>query len=151
VEPAPGTGRSYQSRQEEGGKRASMTAAAFAAVVAPVFCAATWHRSPTLALLSAGMLLWSVPIHPRWWPRKTSEEASPAARSAADIALVSCCWVLATWALWQHRILPLAVCAVAGALVLVDVASRPQAPPPVCVPERTPRRRLLGADPELPA
>lgn len=149
--PAPSADRPYQSRQEEGGKRAGMIAAAFAAVLTPVFCAATWHRSPTIAILSAGALLWSVPIQPRWWPRQKSEEESPAARSAADIALVAGCWILATWALWQHRILPLAVCAVAGALVLVDVVSRPQAPPPLCVPERTPRRRLLGTDPELPA
>ena len=150
-EPAPSADRPYQSRQEEGGKRASVTTAAFAVVLAPVFGAATWHRSTTVAILSAAALLWSVPIHPRWWPRQTTEEESPAARSAADLALVAGCWILATWALWQHRVLPLAVCAVAGALVLFDVASRPQAPPPPCVPERTPRRRLLGTDPELPA
>lgn len=149
--PAPNADRPYQSRQEEGGKRASMTAAALAVALATVFCAAAWHRSTTLAILSAAALLWSVPLHPRWWPRPTSDEESPAARSAADIALVAGCWILATWALWQHRMLPLAVCAVAGVLVLFDVASRPQAPPPLCVPERTPRRRLLGTDPELPA
>ena len=155
AEPAPGTGRSYQSRQEEGGKRASLTAAAVAAVVAPVFCTATWHRSPTLTILSAGALLWSLPIHPRWWPRRAGDEAdaepNPARRSAADLALVTGCWLLATWALWQHRVLPLAICAVAGALTLFDIAARPDAPPPLCIPERTRRRPMLDAGPELQA
>lgn len=128
-----------------------MTIAAGAAVLAPAFCVAVWHHATTLAILSAGALLWLVPIQPRWWPRAEIEKASPAVRSAADIALLIGCWGLSTWALWQHRLLPLAVCTVACALVLVDVASRPEAPPPRCVPERTRRRRVLRMDPEVPA
>jgi len=125
--------------------------AALAVFLIPAFCAAAWHRSATLAILAASLLLWLLPLDPRWWPREEHEEASPAARSAADIALVAGCWILATWALWQHRMLPLAVCIGAAALVLYDVASRPEAPPPRCVPERTPRRRASRADSQLPA
>jgi hypothetical protein len=125
--------------------------AAFATLLASVFCASAWHHATTLALLSASALLWLVPIHPRWWPRHEGEIASPAARSAADIALLIGCWGLSTWALWQHRMLPLAVCATACALVLFDVASRPEAPPPLCTPERSPRRRALRTDRELAA
>jgi len=120
-------------------------------LLVPAFCTAAWHRSATLAILAAGSLLWLVPVDPRWWPRRGHEEASPAARSASDLALVAGCWILATWALWQHRMLPLAVCVGAAALVLYDVASRPEAPPPRCVPERTPRRRAPRTESELPA
>ena len=151
----PSTDRPYQSRQQESGKRAAVTPAALATIIVPAFCSATWHRSAALAILSASVLLWLVPIHPRWWARRTGEEsaedASPARRSAADIALITGCWLLATWALWQHRVLPLVVCAVAAALVLLDVVSRPVAPPPLCIPERTRRRRVCDAGPELQA
>jgi hypothetical protein len=128
-----------------------MTPVVLAAVLVPAFCAATWRHGMTLAILAASVLMWLLPIEPRWWSRSDGEETSPARRSAADIALLSGCWLLATWALWQHRVLPLVVCAVAGVLVMIDVASRPAAPPPVCVPERTPRRRVLRTDPDLSA
>jgi hypothetical protein len=143
----PSADRPYQSRRREGGKRGSVMLTVVATtVVVPAFCLATWHQSAALAILAASVLLWLVPLQPRWWARRTEkdarEKASPARRSAADISLVLGCWLLATWALWQHRLLPLAVCAVAGALVLADILSRPAAPPPLCTPERTPRRRL---------
>jgi hypothetical protein len=129
--------------------------AAFSTLMVPAFCVATWHQSVTLALFTASVLLWLVPIHPRWWARQTGEEsreeASPASRSAADITLILGCWLLASWGLWQHRILPLVVCAVAAVLVLIDVASRPASPPPLCVPERSRRRRGLDAGPQLQA
>lgn len=149
----PRADRPYQSRQEEGGKRESMTAAALAAVMVPAFCAATWQQSVALTILSAGALLWLVPVDPRWWARRISDEAgeepSPAARSAADIGLILGCWALATWALWQHRVLPLIVCAAAAVLVMLDVISRPAAPAPLCIPERTRRRPIVDPDPQL--
>lgn len=151
AEPGLSADRPYQSRQAQSGKRGGLIFGALAVFLAPAFCAAAWQRSATLAILTASSLLWLVPVNPRWWPRQEHEETSPAARSASDLALVAGCWILATWALWQHRMLPLAVCAGAAALVLYDVASRPEAPPPRCVPERTRRRRAPRTESELPA
>jgi hypothetical protein len=126
---------------------------ALATVGVPAFCAATWRQNLALAIFAATVLLWMVPLHPRWWRRRaaeeTGEEKHPARRSAADIALVLGCWMLATWALWQHRMLPLVVCVAAGVLVLIDVASRPATPLPLCMPERTRRRPVIDADPQL--
>jgi len=150
---APSADRSYQSRRGEGGKRGSFLMVAFALAGILAFCAASWRQNLALVIFLASALLWLVPLHPRWWRRRvadeTGEEEHPARRSAADIAVVLACWVLATWALWQHRMLPLVVCAAAGVLVLIDVASRPAAPLPLCIPERTRRRPIIDPDPQL--
>jgi hypothetical protein len=41
-----------------------------------------------------------------------------------DSPFLVACWLLSTWALWQHRLLPLAVCVAALTLALLDARER---------------------------
>ena len=113
----------YQSRQVAVGKRDLATRGAWAVALGACFAAAAWARTTALVILLAAPMLWLLPFDLRWWPNG-EDEAQSRRRVAGDLALAMTTWAAATWALWNHRLLPLAVCTLAGLLVLLDSAGR---------------------------
>lgn len=69
--------------------------------------------------------MWRLPLRPLASPHSTDRAESDLVRSIPlDLPFLIGCWALATWALWQHRLLPLAVCVGAAVLALLDARER---------------------------
>ena len=80
---------------------------------------AAWTNSWPLLFLTTTALMWRLPVRPLATPPAL---ALPRERVTIrlDLPFLIACWALATWALWQQRLLPLAVCAGALLLALID-------------------------------
>ncbi len=122
----------YQSRETPVGKpylavpRASSLALTFA------FSVAAWANSWPLLLLTTTALMWRLPFRPLHavypiepvYGAPALELSRERVTIRLDLPYLIACWALATWALWQHRLLPLAVCVGALLLALVDAEQR---------------------------
>ena len=113
----------YQSRDTPGGKQGIRPPRATSIALAAVFVAAAWLNSWPLLFAAATGLLWRLPARPL---APVAALALPRERVTIrlDLPFLLACWALATWALWQHRLLPLAVCTAALLLALFDVRER---------------------------
>jgi hypothetical protein len=122
----------YQSREFPAGKPglAGPTLArgsSFALLGA--FAVAAWANHWPLLFLTAAALMWRLPLRPlEPRPPEGTNAALALPERPATIRLDSpflvACWLLSTWALWQHRLLPLAVCIAALTLALLDARER---------------------------
>jgi hypothetical protein len=104
------------------GKRGRTSDAAVSFLLLVAYSVAAWSRQPALLIFFTAPLLWRVPFERRWfhgrhWPPHVG-------RADADLPLLAASWSLATWALWQHRLLPLLVCAAAVGLLLAERSAR---------------------------
>jgi hypothetical protein len=109
----------YQSRESPAGKPSFRLPRLSSIAYASGFCVAAWANSWPLLFVTATALMWRLPARPLAAPPAL---ALPRERVTIrlDLPFLIACWALATWALWQHRLLPLAVCAGALLLALVD-------------------------------
>jgi hypothetical protein len=124
----------YQSREFPAGKPSLALARGSSFALLGAFAVAAWANHWPLSLLTAAALMWRLPFRPlEPQPLPATEEVArpPAlalperpATIRLDSPFLVACWLLSTWALWQHRLLPLAVCIAALALALLDARER---------------------------
>jgi len=129
----------YQSREIPAGKPGlgELTIArgsSFALLGA--FTLAAWANHWPLLFLTAAALMWRLPLRPlEPRPPQAATPLQQATKAALalperpatirlDSPFLVACWLLSTWALWQHRLLPLAVCIAALTLALLDARER---------------------------
>jgi hypothetical protein len=112
----------YQSRETPAGKRPHAMPRSSSLLILAAFTASVWANNWGLSFVLAAVLLWRIPLH---------------ARRPGPVFLVACS-ALSTWALWQHRLLPLTVCLAALALAYLDAyeQSRRQTDTPALDAER---------------
>jgi hypothetical protein len=94
----------YQSRETPAGKRPLELPRSSSLLVLAAFTASAWANNWGLSFVLAAVLLWRIPLHTR----------------RPGLVFLIACSALTTWALWQHRLLPLAVCLAALALAYLD-------------------------------
>ena len=120
----------YLSRESAAGKRPFTLPRTSSILFLTAFSAAAWANNWPLSLLATVALMWRLPFRPLTSPRSEAARAASARAAAGsmlaarDLPFVVPCFVLATWALWQHRLLPLAVCVAAIVLAILDAHAR---------------------------
>jgi hypothetical protein len=112
----------YQSRDILVGKPGFALARGSSFALLGAFAIAAWANHWPLLFMTAAALMWRLPLRPLA-PRALALPEEPATIRPDSPFLVAC-WLLSTWALWQHRLLPLAVCVGALTLALLDALER---------------------------
>lgn len=126
----------YQSRDIPAGKPALALARGSSFALLGAFALAAWANHWPLLFPTAAALMWRLPLRPLDPAPPEAMPPPPRATTAAlalperpatirlDSPFLVACWLLSTWALWQHRLLPLAVCVAALTLALLDARER---------------------------
>ncbi len=117
----------YQSRDIPVGKPGFALARKSSFALLGAFAIAAWANHWPLLFSTAAALMWRLPLRPLAPQAKQATQAPPTlalpdkpATIRLDSPFLVACWLLSTWALWQHRLLPLAVCVGALTLALLD-------------------------------
>ena len=102
----------YPSHDNPAGKRPLARPRSASLLIVAAFIASAWANNWGLSFLLAAALMWRIPLHSR----------------RPGLVFLIACSTLATWALWQHRLLPLAVCLAALGFAYLDARAHEGVP-----------------------
>ena len=94
----------YPSHDNPAGKRGLTSPRSSTLLILAAFTAAAWANNWGLSFLLAAGLIWRIPL----------------SAVRPGIVFLIACSALSTWSLWQHRLLPLAVCLTALGFAYLD-------------------------------